>query len=128
MKGLSLGTRVKTRREAMGLTQQKLAETAKVSRPYLSLIERGEATNLSMQVLGRIALALGTTPSELTGESEQADVLISLPLRKFALEESLPLEDVFRLARIELRGRRPETVEDWRKLYKAIQKAMPPER
>jgi len=128
MKGSSLGGRIRGQREAMGLTQHQLANMAEISRPYLSLVERGEATNLSMQILGRIALALGTTLSGLTGESDQADVVIPPSLREFAIDERLPLEEVFQLARIELRGRQPETVEEWKKLDKAIRNAMPPAR
>ena len=126
MKGSGLGARIRARREAMELTQVQLANIAEISRPYLSLVERGEATNPSMQVLGRIGLALGTTLSELTGESDQTDFVISPSLREFAIDEHLPLEDVFQLDRIELRGRRPDTVDEWKRLYKAIRNAMPP--
>jgi len=118
-----IGEKLRSRREQSGLTQGQLAQMAEISRPYLSLIERGEATNVSFNILSRLALALGTNPSALTGEVEQ-DVVLSSSLRKFALEDRIPFEEVLTLSRLALRGKAPETVEEWRRFYSAIGEAL----
>jgi transcriptional regulator with XRE-family HTH domain len=46
------------------LTQEQLAHDVEIDLTYLGGIERGKR-NPSVVVLGRIALALNTTPSEL---------------------------------------------------------------
>ena len=51
------------------LTQEQLAHDAEIDLTYLGGIERGRR-NPSVEVLGRIALALGCYPSELLTECD----------------------------------------------------------
>lgn len=59
------GQNVRKRREALGLTQEKLAENADIDRTYVSDIERG-TRNPGIKNVARLARALRTTASELT--------------------------------------------------------------
>lgn len=120
MDAKELGRQVLLRRKELGLTQGELAEQAGISRNYVSLIERGEARNVSVNVLYELAAALGTTPAELSGQTGWADTLIPPALRELALKEELSFGIVDRLARIPMRGREPQTVEEWRQLYKSV--------
>jgi transcriptional regulator with XRE-family HTH domain len=52
-----LGETIRNRREADGLSQEKLAELANLSRNYIGELERGE-TNVSIEALVRVAKAL----------------------------------------------------------------------
>jgi transcriptional regulator with XRE-family HTH domain len=52
-------------RKRTGLSQEALAEMAEISRNYLSMIERSEATNLSIDVLVRLARAMSVEPCQL---------------------------------------------------------------
>jgi len=58
------GFAVKARREALGLTQEDLAEKARIHRTYLSDVERG-TRNLSLVNIERLALALALSLSDL---------------------------------------------------------------
>ena len=58
------GFAVKTRREELGLTQEDLADKARIHRTYLSDVERG-SRNLSLINVERIAVALSLSLSEL---------------------------------------------------------------
>jgi len=51
------GRRLRSLREARGLTQQQLGEAAEVSYKYVGAIERGEE-NPSLRVIGQLAKAL----------------------------------------------------------------------
>lgn len=115
-----LGRRVGKKRKDMGLSQETLAERAGISRNYLSIIERGDAKNISMDVLNRVAAALETTSTDLLGKKGQGDILIPTALRELGVNEGLSFEVVDRLARIPRRGQEPKTVEEWRKLYSVI--------
>lgn len=115
-----LGRQVFERRKKIGLTQSALADLANISRNYVSLIERGEARNVSVNVLHGLAAALGTTPAELSGQAGWTDMLIPPTLRKLALEKELSYGVVDRLARIPMRGREPQTVEEWEQLYDSV--------
>lgn len=119
----NIGERIRKLREAGGMSQADLAEMAGISRTYLSLIERGEAQNISYNILNHLALALGTSAAALTGEVE-GEVVLSPSLRQFALEDGLDLEEVVNLARLAMRGKEPKTVEEWRRLYLAIAEAL----
>jgi len=119
MNSQELGQQVKKKRQELGMSQDSLATQADISRNYLSIIERGEAKNVSMGVLTQLAAALGVTPGELIGEA--ADTLISPALREFALKDGLSFAVIDRLSRIPRRGQEPRTAAEWRKLYGSIQ-------
>ena len=65
------GFAVKARREELGLTQEELAEKAKIHRTYLSDIERG-SRNLSLINIEKLAAALALPVSELFQRIERA--------------------------------------------------------
>ena len=59
-----LGLNVRRRREAVGLSQEALAEKAELDRTYISGIERG-TRNPTILSAARVAAALKTSLSEL---------------------------------------------------------------
>jgi transcriptional regulator with XRE-family HTH domain len=58
------GFAVKLRREEMGLTQEDLADRARIHRTYLSDVERG-TRNISLVNIERVAAALSLQMSDL---------------------------------------------------------------
>jgi transcriptional regulator with XRE-family HTH domain len=52
------------------MSQAELAERAKVTRPYITMLEAGKRGKPSLEVLGRLAVALGTSLAELTKETQ----------------------------------------------------------
>jgi transcriptional regulator with XRE-family HTH domain len=60
----TFGTTVRRRREALGLSQEKLAELAGLHRTYVSSLERGNR-NVSVVNIVRLARALDTRPAKL---------------------------------------------------------------
>lgn len=73
----AIGMRIRNRRKALKLTQQRLAELADLSDTNISHIERG-ATKLSLPSLIAIANALDTTTDYLLMDNVKAS---ELPLR-----------------------------------------------
>jgi transcriptional regulator with XRE-family HTH domain len=59
-----LGSNIRQKRIAVGLSQEELAKRAGLHRTYLGGVERGER-NVSVQNLARIASALGVEAFEL---------------------------------------------------------------
>ncbi len=66
-----LGEELRRAREAAGLTQEKLAFGAGLSRPYISQLERDEKSP-TLDVLFRLCDALGVRASELVARAERA--------------------------------------------------------
>jgi transcriptional regulator with XRE-family HTH domain len=62
-----LGQRIRDRRKALGLTQEKLAEIAQIDRSYIGGVERGER-NMTFTVLCQICTALECDVAALTFE------------------------------------------------------------
>lgn len=58
------GARLRSLREAAGLSQEDLGELASLHRNYVGGVERGEY-NLTLVSIARLAKALGISPSEL---------------------------------------------------------------
>jgi len=56
---------LKEKREARGLSQSALAKVSKVERTYLVKLESGDKKNPSLEVLKRLAKALGVPVAEL---------------------------------------------------------------
>ena len=65
MSGKRLGRVLKILREAKGLTQVDLAKKAKVARTYIVKLESGDKRNPSLEILQRLAKALGVPVTEL---------------------------------------------------------------
>ncbi|HWA82738.1 MAG TPA: helix-turn-helix transcriptional regulator [Fimbriimonadaceae bacterium] len=61
---ISFGAAVRVRREHLGMSQEKVALAAELDRTYLGGVERGER-NLGLINVGRLAVALQTTPADL---------------------------------------------------------------
>ena len=74
----AFGANVATRRKALGISQERLAERACVHRTYISQIERGIKVP-TLTILLSLAKALGCTPTELLLEtaSERVDYRIN---------------------------------------------------
>ena len=120
MNAIELGRQVQAKRKEKKLSQTELGELAGISRNYVSIIERGEADSISMKVLNQLAVVLGTSPSELTGESSM--VMIPPSLREFALEKNLSYEIIDKLVRIPRRGKEPSSAKEWEELFNSISK------
>ena len=103
------------------LSQEKLAEHSNVSRNYISMIERGEAENLSEEILNKLAWGLAVSIEQITGKpNEKTGTIIPPALREFALNEGLPYEEVDLLLQIPFRGKEPSTDIEWKTFYEAI--------
>ena len=60
----AFGRRVRELRDATGMSQEKLAEVAKIHRTYIGSVERGER-NVSLDNIYKIAKALQVDVKEL---------------------------------------------------------------
>jgi transcriptional regulator with XRE-family HTH domain len=60
---VKFGTGLRRLREALGLTQDELAESANSTRNYISLIEQGNRNPSTTKILA-IAAGLGISPEE----------------------------------------------------------------
>jgi XRE family transcriptional regulator, regulator of sulfur utilization len=70
------GERIRTLREAMGLSLRDLAERSGVSAPMLSQVERGE-TSPTLSVAAKIAAGLELTLSQLLRLDEDGHVVVT---------------------------------------------------
>jgi len=66
----SFGRVVRQKREAVGLSQEKLADDAGIHRTYVSSIELGKV-RLGLDIAKRVAVALKTPLHELIAEAER---------------------------------------------------------
>ena len=67
----NLALNVWSLRETKGMTQQQLAEAAKMKQPRIADIERDES-NPTLLTISRVAFALGVTASDLLAEPDKA--------------------------------------------------------
>lgn len=63
---MTIGNRIKERREELRLTQKELAEKAELSQPYVSQLEKG-IFDPTAPVIIKLAAALGMSADELLG-------------------------------------------------------------
>jgi len=126
--GMDLSERIRTRREQERLSLSEVARRARISKAYLSQLEHGESTQPSYDVVARLATALGSTVSDLTGrpavwEPNETDQVPST-LRSFAERAHLPRADIAMLSRIHFRGKQPATADDWAHIYETIKRTI----
>jgi transcriptional regulator with XRE-family HTH domain len=80
--------RLKERRRQHGFTQAQLAEAAGIAVTYVSQLKRGE-TAPGIDLVARIAAALGTTIAELLSEEPSSDAPETLETQARTLFEQL---------------------------------------
>ena len=73
-----LGEMVRARRKKLGWKQQTLADKAGLAQSYVSMIERGVVTDVSMETLRQLARALGMAAKELMEAAESPPTLEDL--------------------------------------------------
>lgn len=126
---LSVGARIKARREELELSLSRLAETGKVSKSYLHEIENGQSVMPSAEVLFNIAEALSTSVAVLLGKRRdplemEAGNAVPESLLAYAKDAGLTEEEMRRLACIKYRNRQPKKKEDWAFIHEAIKRAV----
>ena len=121
---MKLHERLRELRSERGLRLKDVAETAGISVPYLSDLERGR-TNPSLETLQTLAGAYAITVHDLLegvevyGDSTEGALpkgladLVADP----TLGGQLTPDWVKTLTRIELRGKRPQAKGDWYEIY-----------
>ncbi|WP_119072001.1 helix-turn-helix domain-containing protein [Aggregatilinea lenta] len=128
---MKLHARLKEVRMARDLTLKALAERSGLSISYLSDIERGRTTP-SLSTLESLATALEMTVIDFltgvdfAGETTSASLppgLADLIEDKEYRNEITP-EWVDMMSKIQLRGRRPQTKEDWLILYLQLKRIL----
>lgn len=60
----TVAANIRTRRQALGISQKVLADRCNLHRTYIGAIERAER-NITINTLARVAQALGCTPIDL---------------------------------------------------------------
>jgi transcriptional regulator with XRE-family HTH domain len=127
---MGLAENLKRIRLQKQLTQPGLAEKVGVSKGYVYMLESGEMTNPTLDILHKIASGLDCTIADLTGDPKIAPRAVTeLPesLVRFAKQrkragEALSEEDLMNLAQTQFRGKRPESVEDWAYVYEFLKR------
>ena len=117
---IGFGDRLRQFRQAKGLSLDKLASETGISRAYLWKLERKANVNPSIDLIEKLAEALGTTIGDLavdatTKPREAQEIPDSLRIAQ--AEYGLSNQDVGDLARIRFRGGHPTDPEDWYLLY-----------
>ncbi len=126
---MNLSQRIKQLREEKGFSLGKLAETAEVSKAYLSQLENNVSKQPSAEILFKIASALGTTIADLLDKPVRVyskDTHQEMPegLRTLIDERAEILdirdEDITMLMNIQYRGKQPNDPEEWELVLRAI--------
>jgi len=129
MDGQTMGQRIKQRREELQISLTQLSEKAGVAKGYIWELENENSdkdVRPSADTVFKIAEALGTSAADLLGKKIQQTSTPDIPdtLRQFAEAQDLTEADVQMLARIEFRGEKPETKDDWQYIYESIRRTI----
>ena len=128
---MKLHERLRELRQERGQRLKDVSEIAGISIPYLSDLERGR-TNPSLETLQTLAGSYGISvhdllePVEFYGEQTESALpkglaeLVSDPV----LGAQISGDWVNSLSRIELRGKRPQTKEDWYDIYRNLKRIL----
>ncbi|WP_293174271.1 helix-turn-helix transcriptional regulator [Oceanithermus sp.] len=128
---MTLAERFRELRKERGWRLKDVAEATGLSIPYLSDLER-DRTNPSLETLRTLAEAYGMTvhdlmaPVDFYGERTPAALPRGLAelLEDPVLGAEITPDWVETLARIELRGKRPENKRDWYEIYLHLRRVL----
>jgi transcriptional regulator with XRE-family HTH domain len=128
---MTLGERLRELRSQRRWRLKDLAQRSGLSIPYLSDLERGR-TNPSLTTLQTLARAYGISvndllsPVDFYGERSRA----SFPQGLLELAEDpllgvgIDADWIQTLSRIELRGRRPQSKQDWYEIFLHLRRVL----
>ena len=125
---MTLGEKIVRLRNEKGLSSVELAKATGLSRGYLWQLETGGKDNPSLDILQKLAGALGVTVAELSETASPACVEPGLPpslakfLKKRARELGVLKPDVEIMKRVSFRGKQPDNPEDWELLFLFLKK------
>lgn len=126
---MKLGERLRELRQQRGLTLLLLSQQISLSVSYLSDLERGR-TNPSIDTLERIAntyhISLGELVAGADGWQTSPQQGLAPGLQELIEQKAVDVETAQDLSRIELRGKRPQTAEEWLELYYHLRTLMRP--
>jgi transcriptional regulator with XRE-family HTH domain len=128
---MTIGQRIRERRHEQGLTLKELAERTGLSLTYLSDVER-DRTRPSMKTLVRISEKLGSTATDLMrsveGLGELTEASLPAGLKDLINDPDwaphVDEEWVRTLMRVDYRGKRPQTKQDWIHLFLTLQSVL----
>jgi transcriptional regulator with XRE-family HTH domain len=126
---MTIGQRLREKRREKKLTLKQLAETTELSLTYLSDIERDRARP-SMKTLARVAQGLEVSVTDLMRGvdewGEATDQALPEGLKDLLDDEEWGPqldEDWLRtLSRVDYRGQRPATKQEWLELYLSLRR------
>jgi transcriptional regulator with XRE-family HTH domain len=126
---MKLGERLREIRQQRGLTLLQLSEQAALSVSYLSDLERGR-TNPSIETLERIAnsykMLIGELVAGADGWQMNPQQGLAPGLQELLEKHMIDLAAAQDMSRIELRGKRPQTADEWQELYLHLKTLMKP--
>ena len=130
---MSLADNIRRLRLQKQWTQPQLADKADISKGYVYMLESGEMTNPSLDMLMKIANAFKVTVADLIdqgrvvakeGSTEIPESLVEFAKRRKKARQPLSEDDLMSLARTQFRGKRPESVEDWAYVYAFLKRTL----
>ena len=68
---MTIGERIKELRLEKGMSQEELGKLVGVQRAAINKYEKGLVVNLKREVIAKLATALGTTPTDLMGWTDE---------------------------------------------------------
>jgi XRE family transcriptional regulator, regulator of sulfur utilization len=127
---MKLHERLKEVRTQRGLTLLQVKEQSGLSVSYVSDLERGRTSGPSLETLDKLATCYQMTTADLISgiEGWGETTLAALPngLAELLTDETIDAEAARDLSRVEFRGKRPQTREEWYELYLYLRRMMKP--
>ena len=131
---MTIGQRMREKRREKGLTLKQLADMTGLSVTYLSDVER-ERTQPSLKTLGVVAQGLGLSTTDLMAGVEALGdaTVLSLPAGLRELCEDLAWKDQLSedwqktLLKLDYRGQRPQTKQEWRDVFISLRSVLAPD-
>lgn len=126
---MKLSDRLRELRQSRKMTLLQVAEVTNLSVSFLSDLERGR-TKPSFDTVERLAsyyeITMADLLSNVDGWGSASTEGLAPGLDALIKRGEIDEDTAYELNRIQLRGRRPQTEEDWYDLYRSLRRIMRP--
>jgi transcriptional regulator with XRE-family HTH domain len=131
---MTIGQRMREKRREKELTLKQLADRTGLSVTYLSDVERDQ-TQPSLKTLGVVAQGLDLSTTDLMAGvdalGESTELALPAGLRELcddpAWKEQLTEDWQKTLVKLDYRGKRPQTKQEWRDVFISLRHVLAPE-